>query len=153
VNGTAATFMHEGTQYIAIISAGTIYAGGKHGDSIWLFSLEGDVEQEKAPVQSGGGIAAAATPMDIDPVNPPEGHTPDVAGGRGIFQGLCSACHGPNGEGGEAGVELKGKTLSTSDIMTVANYGRNTMPAFGFAYTPEQLHDVATYVIQEILPE
>ncbi len=153
VNGTAATFMHEGTQYIAIISAGTIYAGGKHGDSVWLFSLNGDIEQEKAPAQAGGGIAAAAAPADIDPINPPEGHVADIAAGRGIFQGLCAACHGPNGEGGEAGVELQGKTLTATDIMTIANYGRNTMPAFGFAYTPEQLHDVAGYVIENILTE
>jgi len=43
--------------------------------------------------------------------------------------------------------------LTVSDIMTTANYGRNTMPAFGFAYSPEQLHDVAAYVLEELLGE
>jgi len=151
VNGTAATFMHEGTQYVAILSAGTIYAAGKHGDSLWLFSLEGEQEQQVETSAGGGGIAAAATPMDLEPITPPEGRNPDMASGRTIFRQLCSTCHGSNGEGGEKGVELIGKTFTPSDIMTVANYGKNTMPAFGFAYTTEQLHDVASYILVEVL--
>jgi len=153
VNGSGATFMHEGTQYMAIISAGTIYSAGKHGDSVWLFSLEGEMAQETETVSTAGGIGAAATPMDLELVTPPEGRSPDLASGRTIFNSLCSACHGPNGEGGEAGVEFVGKTYSPTDIMTVANYGRNTMPAFGFAYTTEQLHDVASYIIEEVLAD
>ena len=153
VNGSAATFMHEGVQYVSVISAGTIYSAGRHGDSVWLFSLEGKIEQEQEPVSTTGGIGAAATPMDLELISPPQDRAPDLASGRSIFNSLCSACHGPNGEGGEAGVELIGKTYTPTDIMTIANYGRNTMPAFGFAYTTEQLHDVAGYIIEEVLKD
>src|SRR5690606_31110340 len=44
VNGSASTFVHEGTQYLAVISAGSVYSPGRHGDSVWLFSLNGEME-------------------------------------------------------------------------------------------------------------
>ena len=152
VNGTAATFMHEGTQYVAIISAGSIYSNGKHGDSVWLFSLSGDINPEAAETAEAS-LRPAAAAADMAVITPPEGHTADIAAGGTIFRQLCSACHGANGEGGEKGVELIGKTFTPSEIMSIANYGKNTMPAFGFAYDTEQLHDVAAYIIQDILPE
>ena len=44
VNATASTFLHKGRQYIAVMSAGTLFGGGKKGDSVWLFSLAGKIE-------------------------------------------------------------------------------------------------------------
>ena len=155
VNGSASTFMHEGTQYVAIISAGTLYSPGPHGDSVWLFSLEGELEQEVEEVSAGGGgLRPTAQTVELARIEPPQGRNPDLAAGATIYNTLCTTCHGPEGEGGhQGGVELTGKPLTVTDIMTVANYGRNTMPAFGFAYTPEQLQDVAVYILDEILTE
>jgi quinohemoprotein ethanol dehydrogenase len=153
VNGTASSFMHEGTQYVAIISAGSMYSAGKHGDSLWLFSLEGDLEQEVAESSVGTGLRPLAQTVDLALVEPEEGRQPDLASGQTIFRQLCAACHGPNGEGGEQGMELIGKTYAPSEIMTLASYGRNTMPAFSFAYTRDQLHDVASYIIDDLLAE
>jgi len=153
VNGTATTFIHKGTQMVAIISAGSIYSPGKHGDSVWLFSLEGDIEQEvsDAIVQASSGLRPTAEAPALTRVEPTAERSPNIEAGQAIFNQICAACHGPNGEGGEAGVELAGKTFTTSDIMTLASYGRNTMPAFSYAYSRDQLHDVATYIIDDLL--
>jgi len=154
VNGSASTFMHEGTQYVAIISAGTLFSSGPHGDSLWLFSLEGDmepVEEDSGPAATGLAPAATAPELALEP---PEGRSADIEAGATIYNSLCTTCHGPDGAGGhQGGIPLTDKVLTVSDIMTTANYGRNTMPAFGFAYSPEQLHDVAAYVLEELLGE
>ena len=154
VNGSATTFMHEGVQKVAIIAAGSIYSPGKHGDSLWLFSLEGDIEAEVSEaVAAAGGLRRAAAVAELVRIEPEDGRSADRGAGQTIFNQLCAACHGPNVEGGEAGVELSGKTFSVSDIMTVANYGQNTMPAFSYAYTRDQLQDVATYIIEDVLAD
>jgi quinohemoprotein ethanol dehydrogenase len=155
VNGTATTFMHKGRQHIAIISAGSMYANGPHGDSVWLFSLDGAMDPvpmlNTVPPAATGllppGTAAAAVPT----VEPIAGYSPSLAGGRQIYQSLCTTCHGDTGQGGhQGGVPLLGKNLNVGSIMTMATFGRNTMPGFATAFTREQMQDVATYILDEL---
>ncbi|MGV3593555.1 MAG: PQQ-binding-like beta-propeller repeat protein [Gammaproteobacteria bacterium] len=153
VNGTASTFMHEGTQYIAIISAGSIYANGPHGDSIWLFSLKGDLEPvaPPAPVQQITGVGGQATPAAPLVVAPIPDYTANLDSGRQIFTTVCVTCHGERGQGGhQGGVPLLGKDLTLDHIMTMATYGRNTMPGFAAAFSREQLQDVASFILDEL---
>jgi quinohemoprotein ethanol dehydrogenase len=154
VNGTATTFMHEGNQYIAIISAGTIYSPGKHGDSVWLFSLNGDVESFPMEVSGASNSirpqAAAADPLVVQAL---DGYTANLDSGRQIFNTLCAACHGTRGEGHEAGVALQGKDFTLEHVMTMVSYGRNTMPGFVSAYSKEQIQDVATYLLETVLTQ
>ena len=152
VNGTASTFMHEGKQYIAIISAGSVYATGAHGDSVWLFSLDGAIEpipSTALPEQTGlrpTGTAAIAASME-----PVAGYTADIESGRTIYTTVCTTCHGPDGKGGhQGGVPLIGKELTLSHIMTMASYGRNTMPGFAAAFTREQFQDVGTFILDDM---
>ena len=152
VNGTASTFMHEGKQYIAIISAGSVYATGAHGDSVWLFSLDGAIEpipSTALPVQTDlrpTGTAAIAAAME-----PVAGYTADIESGRTIYTTVCTTCHGPDGKGGhQGGVPLIGKELTLSHIMTMATYGRNTMPGFAAAFTREQFQDVGTFILDDM---
>lgn len=152
VNGTASTFMHEGKQYIAIISAGSVYATGAHGDSVWLFSLDGTMDpipSTAAPEQTGlrpAGTAAVATAVE-----PVEGYTANIDSGREIYTTVCTTCHGPDGKGGhQGGVPLIGKELTLSHIMTMATYGRNTMPGFAAAFTREQFQDVGTFILDDM---
>jgi mono/diheme cytochrome c family protein len=35
--------------------------------------------------------------------------------------------------------------------MTTVSNGRNEMPAFGRAMKPEDLHDVATYIVEQLV--
>lgn len=165
VNGSATTFMHEGTQYVAIISAGSIYATGPHGDSVWLFSLEGDMPSppiaNAQPTTSSvrpqttdattAATVAAPAPSTVEPI---AGYTASLDSGRTIYRTVCTTCHGETGEGGhQGGAPLKGKTLSIGHIMTMASFGKNTMPAFEAAFTKEQLQDVATYIRDELLKQ
>ncbi|MES2606271.1 MAG: PQQ-binding-like beta-propeller repeat protein [Pseudomonadota bacterium] len=158
VNGSATTFMHEGNQYIAIISAGSMYSPGVHGDSVWLFSLKGTmgplpVATAPQPATTGAlPQATAAAPAGPAVVEPVAGYAANMDSGREIYKTLCTTCHGDTGEGGhQGGAPLKGKELSLTHIMTTASYGKNTMPAFQAAYTKEQLQDVATYIREELL--
>jgi alcohol dehydrogenase (cytochrome c) len=41
VNATASTFEHKGKQYVVVLAAGSFFPGTKHGDSLWLFTLDG----------------------------------------------------------------------------------------------------------------
>jgi alcohol dehydrogenase (cytochrome c) len=153
VNGTASTFMHKGTQYIAIISAGSVYANGPHGDSVWLFSLKGTMDPiaPAAPAAPITGIGAQAQPAAALVVEPIADYKADLASGRQIFTTVCVTCHGERGEGGhQGGAPLLGKNLTLEHIMTQATYGKNTMPGFSAAFTKEQIQDVATFILDEL---
>jgi alcohol dehydrogenase (cytochrome c) len=41
MNSPASIFEYEGDQYVVAYSAGSLFAGSTHGDSVWLFSLKG----------------------------------------------------------------------------------------------------------------
>src|SRR5262249_54437340 len=40
MNAPTAVFEHEGEEYVAVYSAGSVFAGAPQGDSVWLFSLK-----------------------------------------------------------------------------------------------------------------
>jgi alcohol dehydrogenase (cytochrome c) len=154
VNGTATTFMHEGRQHIAIIAAGSLYSAGAHGDSVWLFSLDGTLDpivpEQTSQAPAGGlrPLATAATALVVEPI---AGYTPSLDSGRQIYTTLCTTCHGEEGQGGhQGGVPLLGKELTLGHIMTMATYGRNTMPGFAQAFTREQMQDVGTFILDEL---
>jgi len=65
-----------------------------------------------------------------------------------VFEQACVLCHGADGTGGHGvGASLVAvKELNTA-IQTVTN-GRNSMPPFSATLTPEQIRDVAGYVVQ-----
>ena len=51
VNAPASVFEYEGEQYVVAYSAGSLFGGSPRGDSLWLFSLKGTLEQAAAPSQ------------------------------------------------------------------------------------------------------
>ena len=46
MNSPVTVFEHAGRQYVAAYSAGNLFAGSRRGDSVWLFGLDGTLEQE-----------------------------------------------------------------------------------------------------------
>ena len=61
VNATASTFEHKGKQYVVVLAAGSLFPGTKHGDSLWLFTLDGKFQptsgttgEKSAPRASAG---------------------------------------------------------------------------------------------------
>jgi alcohol dehydrogenase (cytochrome c) len=48
VNAPAAVFEYEGEEYVVAYSGGNLFANSPRGDSVWLFSLKGILEQATA---------------------------------------------------------------------------------------------------------
>ena len=153
---TATTFEHDGVQYLAGIAGGGV-TGGRLNDGLWLFALNGTIESlppgsGDPPPDDGDGNdetndrRAFLTQLDLE-------RTPNLVRGKEIYTTVCTACHGPMGEGGHLGVPFK-KELSVVDIVVTARSGVDgtSMPAFGSSFSVEELHDVASYIGKEILP-
>jgi len=137
VNAPAVTFEHRGTQYVVAFSAGNAYIGSPRGDSLWLFSLDGTLEEVPEP---GSEPVLTAIPD----------RTPDLANGQVLFAGACAFCHGEQGEGGHAGgVPLSGAT-DLAAVMLRVTEGFGAMPPFGATLTSEEIHDISAYVVGEL---
>ncbi|MCZ0955230.1 MAG: hypothetical protein OXQ89_09110 [Rhodospirillaceae bacterium] len=46
MNAPVSAFEYNGRQHIVAYSAGNLFAGSARGDSVWLFSLEGTLDEE-----------------------------------------------------------------------------------------------------------
>src|SRR5512139_2288404 len=141
VNSAVTTFMHKGQQML-VTYAGGGFVSAKKGDGVWLFSLNGTLD-EFAPVRP---IAPAAAPARV----PTTARIADVANGERLYKATCVYCHGDHGQGGEGGGKAISPTLGVEGVLSVLAMGRDKMPAFAAAMTPEQLQDVASYVHQEL---
>ena len=79
----------------------------------------------------------------------------DAVKGAKIFSSNCSACHIGGGNVVMAMKTLKKSALekygmnSLEAITTQVTKGKNAMPAFAGRLKPEQIEDVATYVLQQ----
>ncbi|MEG4393207.1 cytochrome c6 PetJ [Microcoleus sp. BROC3] len=79
----------------------------------------------------------------------------DAANGAKIFSANCAACHIGGGNVVMAQKTLKKTALekygmnSLEAITTQVTKGKNAMPAFAGRLKPEQIEDVATYVLSQ----
>jgi mono/diheme cytochrome c family protein len=71
-----------------------------------------------------------------------------VESGRTLYTTTCVVCHGVTGKGGSHGGAPLTRALTGEAISSVVTRGRNDMPAFGAALTPQQLADLTAYVLQ-----
>ncbi len=59
-------------------------------------------------------------------------------------------CHGADGNGGHGGgAPLIGLKDVAATVRTVTA-GRNDMPPFGATFTPEEIRDLSTYVVETL---
>jgi mono/diheme cytochrome c family protein len=159
---TVTSFEHEGTQYLAGIAGGGV-TGGRLNDGLWLFSLNGTLESlppgSGSPPDDDADIADTADDADdatqallagFDP-----GRAPDPERGASIYRSVCQICHGPQGEGGhEQGAPLP-RELTLTDIIATARSGVAGTPMVSFAstYSIDELHDVASHIVEEVIGE
>jgi mono/diheme cytochrome c family protein len=152
MHAPVSTFEHKGRQYLLAFSAGSALLGTARGDSVWLFGLDGTLP----PVQPGAAVsrqtavpppaapAAAAATSAVRPLA-----TASVAAGQRLYEQACVFCHGTDGKGDHGGASLAGiKDLAAA--MQTVTAGRNNMPPFGTAFTPEQIRDVSAYVVEAL---
>ena len=144
VNAPASTFENDGKQYLVVYAGGTSLAGSKRSDGVWLFALDGTLQSLPR-----GSADPPARVTNAPRATAPANRTPDTAHGRELFAQTCIACHGADGTGGIHGAPLTTTALGLDDLMTTIANGRDSMPAFGRVMKPEDLHDVAAYILDE----
>jgi alcohol dehydrogenase (cytochrome c) len=136
MNSTVSIFEHDGTQYVAAYSAGNLFAGTAKGDSVWLFSLDGELEPAPPP-----NSVMLLT-------NVAEGEA-DMASGAEVYNTACLFCHGEAAEGGHGGGPSLQQLAGVGAAAQIVIEGRNEMPPFGATLTAEQIRDVIAYVLEE----
>jgi alcohol dehydrogenase (cytochrome c) len=162
VNTTVTTFEHKGKQYVVVHAGGGLFANGKRGDGVWMFSLDGKMEPVAPPPPLGArpagppsagaggpGPAAGATPA-----GPPAATTagasmrpPNAANGEKIYRGACLPCHGETGEGGHGGGPSLIAGQTPDKIVSVTSTGKNNMPSFAATYSTDDMRDIASYIV------
>ncbi len=163
VNTTVTTFERKGQQYVVVHAGGGLFANGKRGDGIWMFSLDGKIPSlTPAGAQRAGGPFGAVGGGPGGPGGPAFGagagrpgatapaaaltRAANVGNGAKIYKAACVPCHGATGEGGEGGGAPLVNGLSRESVLATTTTGRNNMPAFTSSYSADELNDVATYV-------
>jgi alcohol dehydrogenase (cytochrome c) len=141
VNAPPSSFEYQGKQYVVVLAGGTALAGSKRSDGLWLFSLDGQIES----LPRGSADPAARPPAPAPAAAAP---TANVESGKLLYTTTCVVCHGVAGRGGTHGGAPLTRSLTAESITTVVTRGRNDMPAFGSALTPQQLTDLAAYVLE-----
>jgi alcohol dehydrogenase (cytochrome c) len=152
-------FRHNGKEYLVFYAGGNALAATPHGDNLWLFSLDGLLD-EVAPAGGGAGVGHAGetpAPAQTTPTTTTKAGTTTTAGadltvGRQVFASNCSTCHGSGGHGGNGGPDLT-TIPSAKQLSVVVKQVRNGgpgMPAFKGQLTDAQINDVAAYVTKKI---
>ncbi len=154
MHAPVSTFEHNGRQYVLAFSAGSALLGSARGDSVWLFGLDGTLP----PAQPGTPVSRTAAQLPSTAQTTSATPTPvgpgvaaaNIAAGRQLYAQACVVCHGDDGKGGHgAGAPLVDATDLAAVIETVAA-GRNDMPPFRTAFSPEQIRDVSAYVVEAL---
>jgi alcohol dehydrogenase (cytochrome c) len=135
VNAPPTVFEHEGREYVAVVSGGHVQ-GGPHGDSVWLFSLDGTLGQVAPAAQQPVAQVSSNvdTPISLD-------------AGRAAFVNSCVFCHGADGTGGHGGPAFT-TALSAAEIRRTVSAGRNQMPAFGTLLDESAVANVSAWVVE-----
>jgi quinohemoprotein ethanol dehydrogenase len=147
VNSTVTTFEHKGKQYVVVHAGGGVFANGKPGDGIWMFSLDGTMSPVPPPAPPGarpgggagaGGAGPGAAAGAARAVN--------RANGEKIYKAACVPCHGESGAGGHGGGPSLVAGQDTDKIISITASGKNNMPGFTATYSADDLRDVADYI-------
>ena len=138
MNAPVSAFEHNGRQHIVAYSAGNLFAGSPRGDSVWLFSLDGTLEEAAMETLTAQAASLPNRMADLD-------------NGRLLYDGACAFCHGAQGEGGHGGGTPLTASTDLAAVMRQVSEGLDIMPPFGAAFSTEEIHDVSAYVV-DVLP-
>ena len=147
-NSTVSVFEWEGTQYLAFAAGGNSLAASAHGDNLWLFSLEGTMEEAAAGSGAGEGTGHAGQ-APTEPTDEGEG---DPEAGAAVWSDNCAGCHGLDGRGANGGPSLVGNeaALDPERVRAQVTNGGGGMPAFKDTLTEQQIGDVTAYVTEQL---
>jgi alcohol dehydrogenase (cytochrome c) len=148
VNTTVTTFEHKGQQYVVVHAGGGVFANGKRGDGIWMFSLDGKIESLKGSglLSAAGSVGETANARSTQPAASGGGSSR----GQQIYQQACVPCHGESGTGGHGGGPSLVAGQDVDKIVAVTSAGRNNMPSFSGMFSAGDIHAVATYIVDDL---
>ena len=141
----------DGHEYVAFYAGGNSLAGTAHGDSLWLFSLDGTM----GPVEPGASAAAGEHAGEETPEKAGTDNAPvegDAAAGQQVYADNCSVCHGASGTGGNGGPDLTSipEAADTAKVVAQVTNGGGGMPAFKGVLSDSDIQNVAAYVTTNI---
>jgi mono/diheme cytochrome c family protein len=92
-----------------------------------------------------GGSGAQSSDADIEA----RVAAADPAAGQPVFDDICAACHGPEGQGG-IGARLVGVggRLSATEMHDIVTDGRGRMPAWGNRLDADEVDAVVAYLLE-----
>jgi alcohol dehydrogenase (cytochrome c) len=135
MNSTASVFEHRGRQYVAALAGGHV-RGGARGDSVWLFSLSGTLEEVPSAAQQPMREVLSSEPSEVS-----------LDDGMAAYARACVFCHGADGTGGHGGPAFSAE-LTASEIQRIVASGSNTMPSFGMSFNYSDIANVSAWVIE-----
>jgi quinohemoprotein ethanol dehydrogenase len=138
MNAPVTMFERDGKEYVLAYSAGSGHEPTPHGDGLWLFSLNGKLDQALPPGANAAPGKAAAT------------GAANLKDGKSAYISICTSCHGDDGKGGHGGGISLANAKAPDFVLAILNGGRNKMPALAASLTPEQLRDITAYVTQTL---
>jgi quinohemoprotein ethanol dehydrogenase len=150
-NTTATVFEQDGTQYLAFLAGGNALAATQHGDNLWLFSLEGKMDEASAGSGAGEGTGHAGQA----PAEPTDAGEGDAEAGKSVWADNCAGCHGLDGTGANGGPNLVGneQAVNPEQVRAQVTNGGGGMPAFKDTLSEQQISDVTAYVTEQIATE
>jgi mono/diheme cytochrome c family protein len=133
MNAPASVFEHRGQQYVAAFAGGHV-RGGARGDSVWLFSLGGTLEEVAPAARQPLRETLSGGPVEIS-----------LDAGTSVYASSCVFCHGADGTGGHGGPAF-GTDRTEAEIRRIVAGGGNTMPAFGTLLNDSDIANVSAWV-------
>jgi mono/diheme cytochrome c family protein len=125
------------------------------GLGLWLASAGAlaQAQGKPGPMQSGRHVPSA--PAEKGAADAAPGSTPASPAGfdvNQLFASSCGWCHFKGGRENGKGPKLMGTTLTDAEIVSRIRTGKpGHMPAFGSAFSDDQLKAIVTY-IRELKP-
>ena len=138
LNAPATIFEHDGKQYVAVLSGGNALIGSPRGDSVWLFGLDGQMEQAQPGDTRLVSLVSLGGPVTGEP---------DLVAGEEVYRQTCVQCHGEDGRGGHGGGAPLNTLTSIDTVMATVQEGRNNMPPLGALLNSQQILDVSGFVM------
>jgi quinohemoprotein ethanol dehydrogenase len=146
-NNQPTIFQQDGKEYLAFLSAGNSLQATPHGDSLWLFGLDGKLGPAPAPGKGQGTQHAGEGAQ-----KPPSAQAGNPTAGKQVFAANCATCHGATGQGGNGGPDLTTipSAKNRARVISQVENGGGGMPPFKGTLTAKQINDVAAYVLKDI---
>jgi quinohemoprotein ethanol dehydrogenase len=142
MNAPVTIIEQQGRTMILAYAAGNALGGTKKGDNLWLFALDGTLDP--AVVSETNNVGETGK-LGVLSVNTAEGAA-DLSNGEITYRQACMTCHGGDGKSGHGGADIS-QMRDKQYVARIVSLGRNSMPALATILSPEQVRDVAAYVV------